>query len=97
MVRGIFTGAVRLDYTRHRHPLWLSDPDTPASQPPVKAVDKSALVETGAVMVDDSSVGESGESPASPSADAAGMAEMNKAEAAQGATPELPRKKSTND
>jgi len=25
MVRGIFTGKVRLDYARHRHPLWLSD------------------------------------------------------------------------
>lgn len=25
MVRGIFTGAVRLDYARHRHPLWLAE------------------------------------------------------------------------
>lgn len=25
MVRGIFTGNVRLDYARHRHPLWLAD------------------------------------------------------------------------
>ncbi len=25
MVRGIFTGKVRLDYARHRHPLWLAD------------------------------------------------------------------------
>ncbi len=25
MVRGIFTGKVRLDYARHRHPLWLSE------------------------------------------------------------------------
>jgi cytochrome b subunit of formate dehydrogenase len=24
MVRGIFTGAVRLDYARHRHPLWMA-------------------------------------------------------------------------
>jgi len=24
MIRGIFTGAVRLDYARHRHPLWLA-------------------------------------------------------------------------
>lgn len=24
MVRGIFTGAVRLDYAKHRHPLWLA-------------------------------------------------------------------------
>ncbi len=25
MIRGIFTGAVRLDYARHRHPLWLAE------------------------------------------------------------------------
>lgn len=25
MVRGIFTGKVRLDYARHRHALWLND------------------------------------------------------------------------
>jgi len=25
MVRGIFTGNVRLDYARHRHSLWLAD------------------------------------------------------------------------
>lgn len=25
MVRGIFTGNVRLDYARHRHPLWIAD------------------------------------------------------------------------
>ena len=25
MVRGIFTGRVRLDYAQHRHPLWIKD------------------------------------------------------------------------
>ena len=25
MIRGIFTGSVRLDYARHRHPLWLAE------------------------------------------------------------------------
>lgn len=25
MIRGIFTGKVRLDYARHRHPLWIAD------------------------------------------------------------------------
>ena len=25
MVRGIFTGKVRLDYARHRHALWIAD------------------------------------------------------------------------
>ena len=27
MVRGIFTGRVRLDYARHRHPLWIAELD----------------------------------------------------------------------
>ncbi len=80
MVRGIFTGAVRLDYARHRHPLWLSCADTPASAPPLQTVDASALVETEAVMVEESQAGESGESNVSPGADAAGTVEMNKKE-----------------
>lgn len=33
MVRGIFTGAVRLDYARHRHPLWLADIEPPLPPP----------------------------------------------------------------
>jgi cytochrome b subunit of formate dehydrogenase len=53
MARGIFTGSVRLDYARHRHPLWLAEfgkespspPDDeavpvqtiPATQPPAEA------------------------------------------------------------
>jgi hypothetical protein len=28
MVRGIFTGKVRLDYARHRHALWLNKMET---------------------------------------------------------------------
>jgi len=31
MVRGIFTGKVRLDYARHRHSLWLNEMDPGAS------------------------------------------------------------------
>jgi cytochrome b subunit of formate dehydrogenase len=54
MVRGIFTGAVRLDYARHRHPLWLAERDTPPFPLPVERADKSDLVETGAVMTDGS-------------------------------------------
>jgi cytochrome b subunit of formate dehydrogenase len=91
MVRGIFTGAVRLDYARHRHPLWLSGAEPPASPPSEQAVEKSDLVDTGAVTGDDPSVGGSGESPASQDVDAAGMAEMDKAEAARSANPELPK------
>ncbi len=30
MVRGILTGKVRLDYARHRHPLWLAEMSAPA-------------------------------------------------------------------
>ena len=29
MIRGIFTGRVRLDYARHRHPLWLASLSVP--------------------------------------------------------------------
>jgi cytochrome b subunit of formate dehydrogenase len=97
MVRGIFTGAVRLDYARHRHPLWLSVLDTQASQPSVQAVDISALVETGAVMVENPPAGASGESSTSTSAEAAEMAEINQAEAQQSAAHEPPREKSTNE
>ncbi len=36
MIRGIFTGAVRLDYARHRHPLWLvgmeAEPALPSNE-----------------------------------------------------------------
>ncbi len=33
MARGIFTGAVRLDYARHRHPLWIAGLESP--KPPI--------------------------------------------------------------
>lgn len=59
MVRGIFTGAVRLDYARHRHPLWLNEIEkaepspVPAEQatlpeipPVVEEVETSQTVET---------------------------------------------------
>lgn len=35
MVRGIFTGKVRLDYAKHRHPLWLAE-----IAPPVRPSEK---------------------------------------------------------
>lgn len=37
MVRGIFTGKVRLDYARHRHPLWLQEME-PARERPAAVV-----------------------------------------------------------
>jgi len=91
MVRGIFTGKVRLDYARHRHPLWLSGADAPASPQPVQSIDESAIAETEIIMVDNTLAGESGEPPSSPGADTAGVAKMDKTEAAQGANPELPQ------
>lgn len=91
MVRGIFTGAVRLDYARHRHPLWLSGAAALDSSPAEPAVEKSDLVETEAVMSDDTSAGGPGASPASQDADAAGVVEADKTEAEQCARPPLPR------
>jgi cytochrome b subunit of formate dehydrogenase len=35
MVRGILTGKVRLDYARHRHPLWLADIEKAETVPAV--------------------------------------------------------------
>ncbi|MBN1471791.1 MAG: cytochrome b/b6 domain-containing protein [Syntrophaceae bacterium] len=39
MVRGIFTGKVRLDYARHRHPLWLADIE-PLEKTPVEVIEE---------------------------------------------------------
>ena len=39
MVRGIFTGRVRLDYARHRHPLWVNE------------IEKEAAFSTSAVQM----------------------------------------------
>jgi len=40
MVRGIFTGKVRLDYARHRHSLWLADIE-PVQEAPVAIVEET--------------------------------------------------------
>ena len=53
MVRGIFTGAVRLDYARRRHPLWLAGMDTAPFPPPVEAGEPMGSGEPGAVIADD--------------------------------------------
>jgi cytochrome b subunit of formate dehydrogenase len=34
LARGIFTGAVRLDYARHRHPLWIAEFEKESPAPP---------------------------------------------------------------
>jgi cytochrome b subunit of formate dehydrogenase len=53
MVRGIFTGNVRLDYARHRHALWLADIENnqtdalaEKSEPNLPITEKSPLPET---------------------------------------------------
>ena len=52
MVRGIFTGKVRLDYAGHRHSLWLNDME-PARGKPVSATeDVPPLRETEAIVED---------------------------------------------
>ncbi len=45
MVRGIFTGRVRLDYARHRHPLWLAEIEK-GSQETAVDVTRTAPVES---------------------------------------------------
>ena len=53
MVRGILTGAVSLEYARHRHPLWIGElekgesPPVPAEHTPVEEMQRTA--EEGAV------------------------------------------------
>ena len=42
MVRGIFTGKVRLDYARHRHPLWLADIE-PIQEVPTAVVEETQM------------------------------------------------------
>ncbi len=68
MVRGIFTGAVRLDYARHRHPLWLAGIEPPVRPPeesPAADISNAAaasvtLAEGGAAAAGDPAEGTSG-------------------------------------
>lgn len=92
MVRGIFTGSVRLDYARRRHPLWLSGADTPALPTPEAPADvptefpvsPGTSAETAPAMVDDAPAGLSAGSPA-PDTDAEGTAETIKTKTAESA------------
>ena len=55
MVRGIFTGKVRLDYARHRHPLWLADIEQVQAAPSVVVPEtQMSLVEEAAPVAADS-------------------------------------------
>jgi cytochrome b subunit of formate dehydrogenase len=95
MVRGIFTGAVRLDYARHRHPLWLAEGDTPASPLPVERREPLESRETGTVQADGSPAIVTDETPASPGADTAETTETTKTKADGGADPIPSKEKST--
>ena len=91
MVRGIFTGAVRLDYARRRHPLWLVEGDTHASGLPIETGEPSGSGETGVVMTDGLPAIVADEAPASPGANVAGTAGTITAEAGRGVDPKPSR------
>ncbi|MEW6335138.1 MAG: cytochrome b/b6 domain-containing protein [Thermodesulfobacteriota bacterium] len=99
MVRGIFTGAVRLDYARHRHPLWLSGTDTPAPPTPDAPADVSTefpvspgtSAETAPAMADDAPVDLSAGSPAAPDTGTIATEKTVKTNNAQGGHNESPR------
>lgn len=46
LVRGIFTGRVRLAYARHRHPLWLADIEQKSGGTEIDKTGQAAGVET---------------------------------------------------
>ena len=71
MVRGIFTGAVRLDYARRRHPLWLAGMDTPLFSPPAEAGEPMGSGEPGAVMTEESPATVADDAPTAPGGDTA--------------------------
>lgn len=58
MIRGIFTGAVRLDYARHRHPLWMAEMESQPDVPPMEIQTDGAhseeptMVEAGSPATD---------------------------------------------
>ena len=91
MVRGIFTGAVRLDYARRRHPLWLAEGDTHASALPIETGEPSGSGETGVVMTDGLPAIVADEAPASPGANVAGTAGTITTEAGRGVDPKPSR------
>ncbi|NLN39573.1 MAG: cytochrome b/b6 domain-containing protein [Smithella sp.] len=50
MIRGIFTGSVRLDYARHRHPLWVEEVEKAAAPRPTCAAPEEAAQMTEVVQ-----------------------------------------------
>lgn len=80
MARGIFTGAVRLDYARHRHPLWLAgmEPEPPLPSAEIKIEEESR--EEPTVTAEVAPEADSGETPVS-DAENEEMKEKNQQEA----------------
>ena len=64
MIRGIFTGAVRLDYARHRHPLWLAKMEPQQDRLPTEIqtdgapTEEQATVEAAKPAMDSSQIPE---------------------------------------
>jgi cytochrome b subunit of formate dehydrogenase len=58
MVRGIFTGKVRLDYARHRHALWLAEIEPVQEPPAVPAAEEQAPPEPEPAPVQEDSTKE---------------------------------------
>lgn len=52
MVRGILTGRVRLDYARHRHPLWLAEIEPVLEVPPAVVEEAPPEKEQGPAVED---------------------------------------------
>lgn len=79
MIRGIFTGMVRLDYARHRHPLWL------ARMEPQRIISEKKTDKDGAL-----SEGQTKASAAAPFPGPAPLSEGESAESGESAPKETP-------
>ncbi len=66
MIRGIFTGGVRLDYARRRHPLWIAEIEPAPAAPPevLPPVPPAAIEETPPLKEEEPAVGHTEEDDA---------------------------------
>ncbi len=66
MIRGIFTGGVRLDYARHRHPLWIAEIEPAPAAPPevLPPVPPAAIEETPPLKEEEPAIGHTEEDDA---------------------------------
>jgi cytochrome b subunit of formate dehydrogenase len=61
MVRGILTGTVRLDYARHRHPLWINDIEVKEAPHVAEAPSHVSIEASVAEKAEDVPAGDKGE------------------------------------